>query len=172
MFCRILNEDSAEAFEFFAAAASSGIEFANGRQRGGGNGDLSDVMRSSRRHHNAVGGMGVQEGQRQRHFSLEDYNEMHEYSGNESSNESFACADRTTSGGSGGNRNHNLGAGSTKMMTHSSFHHNGAGLNNHHQNQMHTGMQIDDPEHISFNGKKCKTIETGADRLIQRVSTQ
>ena len=42
LFCfvsfRILNEDSAEALEFFAAAANSGIEFLDGGMGGAGQG--------------------------------------------------------------------------------------------------------------------------------------
>lgn len=123
----ILNEDSAEAFEFFAAAASSGIEFAGNPGRGETG---SDRQRSV---HMASEDSGAGQPKRQRHFSLEDYNEMH-YSGNESSNESFATASGV------GNRN----SGSTKNNSY------GAGLNQ----QMHTSMQVDDPEQISFNGSE------------------
>ena len=123
-----MNEDSAEAFEFFAAAASSGIEF-------------DDSSRRSTR--NRAGGpssgmMTRQDTNRQRHFSLEDYNEMH-CSGNEdSSNESFATAGAAAAGQAGMN--------STKYSEADD-----EGLTQ--QQQQHHHMQIDDPEHISFNGK-------------------
>lgn len=125
----ILNEDSAEAFEFFAAAASSGIEFDDSSRR------------SSTRNRGGGPSSGMMTRQdRQRHFSLEDYNEMH-CSGNEdSSNESFATA---AAGGAGAGQ---AGMNSTKYSAVDD-----EGLTQQQQ-QHHHDMQIDDPEHISFNG--------------------
>ena len=55
---RILNEDSAEALEFFAAAANSGMEFLDGGMGGGAGGS----QQGHRGRHEAGGSRGDQGG--------------------------------------------------------------------------------------------------------------
>jgi len=139
----ILNEDSAEALEFFAAAANSGIEFLDGGMGGAGQGARGrhEAGAASRMlqgdHGSSQGGLHTS---RQRHFSLEDYNEMN-CSGNEdSSNESFATA--RTSGGHRHHRQSDGGQHSTKQPDTSGL------MNTQHHGQF--SMHVDD--HVSYDG--------------------
>lgn len=74
----ILNDASAEAYDFFAAAANSGIDFNH----------QVDYFVEGGTINNAAAATGGGVNGRQRHFSLEDYNDMAE----ESSNESFVVS--------------------------------------------------------------------------------